>query len=144
MANSILQSIRNFVEGNPSVRRVADDIELTSELILLVRMMFADGELREEEFANFERICETAFAIPRKDVPEVLRFLREFGYETRAANAASIFSELPVARKRSLLIHMLSVAKSDNELHADEAELIRRTATLLGLTPGDITAIRES
>ena len=29
MAPGILQSIRNFVEGNRSVRRVADDIELT-------------------------------------------------------------------------------------------------------------------
>jgi len=140
MAKGILKSVRKFVEGNQSVRRVADDIELTSELILLVRMIFADGELKKEEFENFARICETAFAIPAADVPDVLRFLKEFGYETKAANAASIFSDLSVTRKRSLLIHMLSVAKSDDELHADEAELIRRTATLLGLTPADITA----
>lgn len=144
MAGNILQSIRNFVEGNRSVRRVADDIELTSELILLVRMIFADGVLQPEEFENFSRICETAFAIPHEDVPEVLKFLKEYGYETKAVNAAAIFAELPVARKRSLLIHMLSVAKSDNELHADEAELIRRTAAILGLTPADITAIRET
>lgn len=143
MATGILQSIREFVEGNQSVRRVADDIELTSELILLVRMMFADGELREEEFNNFARICETAFGIPHDDVPEVLRYLREFGYETKAVNAAAIFSDLSVARKRSLLIHMLSVAKSDNELHDHEAELLRRTAAILGLTPADIVALRE-
>ena len=105
-------------------------------------MIFADGELRPEEFENFSRICETAFAIPRDDVPEVMHFLKEFGYETRAVNAAAIFSELSVARKRSLLIHMLSVAKSDNELHADEAELIRRTASILGLTPAEITAVQ--
>jgi uncharacterized tellurite resistance protein B-like protein len=31
---------------------------------------------------------------------------------------------------------MLEIAKADNELHADEAELIRRTAAILGLDPG--------
>lgn len=144
MASGILDSIREFIDGNQSVRRVADDIELTSELILLVRMMFADGELREEEYENFARICETAFAIPAKDVPKVLQFLKQFGYETKAVNAASIFAELSAARKRSLLIHMLSIAKSDNELHSDEAELIRRTAAVLGLTPADIKAARYS
>lgn len=144
MASGILQTIREFLEGNKSVRRVADDIELTSELILLVRMMFADGELKAEEFENFTRICETAFAIPRQDVGEVLRYLREFGYETKAANAASIFAELSTARKRALLVHMLSIAKSDHELHRDEAELIRRTASLLGLTAAEIKAIRSN
>lgn len=142
MASGILGSLREFVEGNRSVRRVADNIELTSELILLVRMMFADGELKRDELENFTRLCETAFAIPRNDVPKVLRYLKEFGYEIKAANAASIFSELSVARKRALLVHMLSIAKSDNELHEDETELIRRTADILGLTPADIKSIR--
>ena len=144
MAPRILKSIQEFIEGNRSVRRVADDIELTSELILLVRMMFADGELRAEEYDNFARICETAFGIPSDDVPEVLRYVKDFGYETKAADAASMFSELSLPRKRSLLIHMLSIAKADNELDAQEAELIRRTASILGLTPADIVAARRA
>jgi uncharacterized tellurite resistance protein B-like protein len=142
MEFNILKSLRKFVEGNPSVRRVADDIELTSELILLVRMMFADGELRQEEMANFERICETAFGIPLDDVPQVLRFLRDYGYETTAAAAAGMFAELPEERKKSLLLHMLSIAKSDEELHADESDLIRRTAAVLGLSAEQIRAMR--
>ena len=142
MVSGILDTLREFVEGNRSVRRVADDIELTSELILLVRMMFADGELKRDELANFRRLCETAFAIPGEDVPEVLRYLGDFGYETKAANAASVFAELSVERKRALLVHMLSIAKSDNELHHDESELIRRTAEILGLTPSAILATR--
>lgn len=141
MAKSILESVMEFVEGNKSVRKVADDIQLTSELILLVRMMFADGELRPEEVKNFKRICRTAFDIPAEDVPEVLRYLQDFGYETSAADAAAMFDELSLERKRGLLVHMLSVAKSDNELHGDEAELIRRTAANLGLTPEDIRAV---
>ena len=141
---SLMQTLRQFVEGNPSVRKVADDIELTSELILLVRMMFADGELKPAEIGNFKRICKTAFDIPEEDIPEVLQYLRDFGYETTAADAAAMFSELDSERKRALLIHMLSIAKSDNELHVDEAELIKRTAGALGMTAAEIRAAREA
>jgi uncharacterized tellurite resistance protein B-like protein len=144
MAKSLLEQLREFVEGNRSVRKVADDIRLTSELILLVRMMFADGELKPEEIGNFKRICKTAFDIPEQDVPEVLQYLKNYGYETTASDAAAMFEELPVERKKALLVHMLSIAKSDHELHVDEAELIRRTAINLGLSSDDIRAARSS
>jgi uncharacterized tellurite resistance protein B-like protein len=140
MVSGILRSLREFIEGNRSVRKVADDIKLTSELILLVRMMFADGELKPEEIGNFKRICRTAFDIPEEDVPRVLQYLKDYGYETTAADAAAMFQELSIERKRALLVHMLSIAKSDQQLHVDEAELIRRTANNLGLTAEDIRA----
>ena len=73
-----------------------------------------------------------------------MRYLKDFGYEIKAENAAALFADLSVARKRALLVHMLSIAKSDNELHHDEAELIRRTAVILGLTPADIRRLRQA
>lgn len=144
MTNILIKSLREFVEGNRSVRKVADDIQLTSELILLVRMMFADGELRPEEIGNFKRICTTAFDIPEEDVPQVLQYLKDYGYETSAADAAQMFEDLDLERKRALLVHMLSIAKSDNDLDADEVELIRHTADTLGLSPDDIRQAREA
>jgi uncharacterized tellurite resistance protein B-like protein len=144
MASRILKSIREFIEGNRSVRRVADDSELTAELVLLVRMMFADGELKREEMENFTRICANSFGIPREDVGDVLKYLRDFGYETGADNAASIFAELEFERKQALLLHMLAIAKSDDELHGDEAELIRRTAAILGLTAAQLRLLRTT
>jgi uncharacterized tellurite resistance protein B-like protein len=143
MANNFIRKIRQFIEGNSSVRKVADDPSLTSELILLVRMMLADGELKPAELANFRRICQTAFAIPEEDVGEVIQYLKDFGYDTSAADAAAMFGEFEEERKRALLVHMLSIAKSDDELDANEAELIRRTASVLGLTPADIEAARS-
>lgn len=144
MVKTIVQRIFEFVEGNASVRKVAEDIRLTSELILLVRMMFADGELRPEEMQNFKRICRTAFDIPEEDIPEVIEYLQSYGYETTAADAAAMFEELDPERKRALLVHMLSIAKSDDELHGNEAELIRRTAEILGLAAEDIRQAQTS
>ena len=143
MAKSLLQNLMEFVEGNKSVRMVSEDIELTCELVLLVRMMFADGELLEQEMENFTRLCDTAFGIPEEDVPKVLQYLKDYGYETSASQAALMFTELPLERKRSLLVHMLSIAKSDDELHEHEVELIRNTADILGLTAEEIRKARE-
>jgi uncharacterized tellurite resistance protein B-like protein len=136
MGETFLERVRAFLEGNASVRRVADDTALTSELVLLLRMTMADGELREDEYERFRRLAMTAFAIPEADVGEVIGYLKDFAYDLTAEKAAAQFAELTDERKRSLLLHMLEIAKADNELHADEAELIRRTAAILGLDPG--------
>ena len=137
----IVDKIRQWLDSDKSVQMVADDIQLTSELILLVRMMFADGELKAEELNNFKRICKIAFNIPEEDVPQVVQYLQEISYETTAEDAAAMFDELDKERKRTLLLHMLSIAKSDNELHADEVDLIRKTASVLGLSSEDISQL---
>ena len=41
---TILDTFRAMLDQGKTVRRVADDEQLTAELILLVRIMFADGE----------------------------------------------------------------------------------------------------
>ena len=128
----ILEEIKQWVDANNTVQRVAEDLQLTSELILLVRIMFADGEIRKREMADFKRICGRAFGIPEEDIPEVIQYLMDFGYETSTDDAAVMFREMPVERKHELLLHMLSVAKADEKLHHAEADLIRRTADILG------------
>ena len=134
----LVERIRGWLDQDKSVRMVAEDIQLTSELILSVRMMFADGKLLPEELANFKRICKIAFGIPEEDVPQVIEYLREFGYETTVSDAAAMFEELEEERKRALLLHMMSIAKSDHEVHSDEVELIRRTSQILGLSEEDL------
>lgn len=141
---NIIDNIRGWLDQDKSVRMVAGDIQLTSELLLLVRMMLADGELKEEELDNFKRICNRAFGIPHADVPDVINYLKEFGYETTPQDAANMFQNLDIQRKRSLLVHMFSIAKSDNDLDENEIDLIRRTAGILGLTAEDILAAGRS
>ncbi len=134
----VVDRIRDWLEKDKSVKRVAEDLQLTSELVLLVRMIFADGKLRPEELKDFKQICKIAFYIPDDDVPKVLKYLQEFGYETTAEDAAAMFRNLDMERKKALLVHMLSIAKSDSVVHQHEAELIRKTATILGLSADDL------
>ena len=134
----ILDKVKNLVERDTSVKRVAEDLQLTSELILLVRMIFADGQMKPEELQNFKRICKIAFDIPEKDVPEVVKYLQDFGYETTAADAASMFSSLDEERKKSLLLHLMSIAKADNFVHEDEVGMIRKVADILNISAADL------
>ena len=134
----IVDHIKELLEQDKSIRRVAEDIELTSELILLVRMIFADGELQPAELEQFKQICRVAFGIPEEDVPGVLKYLKEYGYETTAEDAASMFSKLGPERKKALLVHLLSIAKSDENLHHGEIDFLRRTAAILDIRPEDI------
>ncbi len=142
MANKLLDRVREYFDQDKTVRMVADDVELTAELILLIRMMFADGRLAKRELANFKRICDTAFGIPEEDVVDVITFIRETGYETTADEAAAMFKGLELERRRALLLHMLSIAKSDDELSSDEIGLIRRTADAVGMSAEDLAKLQ--
>ena len=144
MSNRIVEAVRSYFDADKSVRKVAEDVELTAELILLIRMMFADGRLAKRELINFKRICKNAFDIPEDDVADVIEYLKETGYETTAEEAAAMFAGLDPERQRGLLVHMLSIAKSDDELHADEISLIRRTAQVLGMNADDLAKLQNS
>lgn len=141
MANKFLDRIRGYFDQDKTVRMVADDVQLTAELMLLIRMMFADGRLAKRELENFKRICKTAFNIPEEDVVDVINYLNETGYETTGEEAAAMFQELDIERRRGLLLHMLSIARSDEDLSTDEIGLLRSTAKTLGMTADDLAKL---
>ncbi|MGB7334996.1 MAG: TerB family tellurite resistance protein [Salaquimonas sp.] len=140
MSSGFIDGLSRLLGGNPSAKKVADDLELTSELILLVRMMFADGNLKPAEMEMFKRLCAEIFGLSEEDIPGILEYLKDFGYETTAWDAASMFANHDPERKKALLVHLLTIAKSDNHLDISEAELIKKTAKVLGLTAEDIAA----
>ena len=46
-----------MIEGDPGIRKVADDPVLSAELLLLFRMILADGKVDDSEMKAFRRIC---------------------------------------------------------------------------------------
>ncbi|MEP4752324.1 MAG: TerB family tellurite resistance protein, partial [Nitratireductor sp.] len=77
MAEGFLAKLRVLVEGDPAVRRVADDPVLSAELLLLFRMILADGEVDEKELETFRRICREAFGIGEDGLKNVIRYLHD-------------------------------------------------------------------
>ncbi len=142
MAKSLLNQILSVFEGDPGIRKVADDPVLSAELLLLFRMILADGVVREEEMAMFRRICREAFDIPEDSIDGVIEYLNDVGYETNGGQAVAMFQELDEDRRRLLAHHMAAIAKADSQLAENEVRLLRRTLDMLGISPVD--AVRPS
>src|SRR4029434_1066109 len=102
MLQTMLVKVRNFFEGDPGVRKVAGDPVLSAELLLLFRMILADGNVAESEMQVFRRICHDAFGIADDSVDLVIEHLNEIGYETTGVQALEMFKELDLERRRQL------------------------------------------
>ncbi|MEI5679279.1 hypothetical protein G6N74_00125 [Mesorhizobium sp. CGMCC 1.15528] len=138
MAASLLTQIRNLFEGDPGVRKVADDPVLSAELLLLFRMILADGTVSESEMVVFRRICEESFGIGGDSLDAVVEYLNDYGYETTGAQAVALFRDLDIERRKLLARHMAEIAKADHQLAENEVRLLRRTLDMLGISPVDV------
>jgi uncharacterized tellurite resistance protein B-like protein len=138
MASGLLSQLKDIFEGDAGVRKVAGDPVLSAELLLLFRMILADGVVKDSEMQTFRRICNEAFGIGRDSMDGVIEYLNNFGYETNGAQAIEMFRELDIDRRRQLARHMAEIAKADNQLAENEVRLLRRTLELLGISPVDV------
>ena len=138
MATGLLSQLKSMFDGDPGVRKVADDPALSAELLLLFRMILADGVVQDAEMEMFRRICRDAFGIADESFDGVVEYLNDFGYETNGAQAISLFQELDLDRRKLLARHMADIAKSDQQLAENEVRLLRRTLDLLGISPVDL------
>ncbi len=143
MARGLLAQIREIFDGDPGVRKVADDPVLSAELLLLFRMILADGQVSETEMAVFRRICSESFGIGAESIDGVVEYLNDFGYETNGAQAIGMFRELDVDRRKLLARHMAEIAKADSQLAENEVRLLRRTLDLLGISPVDVVKSKD-
>ncbi|MEL6505723.1 MAG: TerB family tellurite resistance protein [Pseudomonadota bacterium] len=136
----VLDGIRDMLTARSSVKMVADDPVKAAQIMLLVRVMFADGNLTGEELALFKGLCKTLFEIPEKDVPDVIHYLRDYGYETSGEQAALDFQDMPVEERRKLLVQLITMARVDKQIHAKEADLITRVGRVLGFSQEQVRA----
>lgn len=138
MAFEVFSKIRDLFEGDPAVRKVADNPALSAEILLLFRMVLADGEVEEAELATLRRICAESFGISEESFAGVVSYLQDFGYETSAAQALSTFRGYPRERRIALARHLAEIAKADHELNAQEVRFLARTLEVLHLEPNEI------
>ena len=129
---SLAERVRSFLDMGTSLDKVAHDPVLTAELLLLVRMSFADRTVHPEEADAFAAICTRLLGLKGEELTEVLKYLNDFGYETTDAQAAAMLADLDEGRKRQILDHMAMVAKADGEIDARERRLLEATAQRLG------------
>lgn len=138
MATGLLAQLKAMFDGDPGVRKVADDPLLSAELLLLFRMILADGQVLASEMEVFRRICRDAFGIAEESIDGVIEYLNDFGYETSGQHALALFQDMDLERRQLLARHMADIAKADSQLAENEVRLLRRTLDMLGISPVDV------
>jgi uncharacterized tellurite resistance protein B-like protein len=144
MVIALLDQFLELLDGDPGVRKVADDPVLSAELLMLFRMILADGSVSESEMEAFRRICTDSFGIPDRSIDAVVDYLNDFGYETNGSQAVAMFRDLDVERRRLLARHLAEIAKADQHLAENEVRLLRRTLDILGISPVDLVRPEKS
>ncbi len=132
MSGGFFGKIKEMVASEKAVSMVAEDPVLTAELLLLFRVVLADGDVKGAELAKLREIGEAAFGIPEEAMESVGEYLGEIGYETTSQQAAEVFAELGPERRKVLIEHMLQIAGADHNSSSDELNLIRTVAAKLG------------
>lgn len=144
MSDSIFDRISAFLNKKSAVQRVADDPALASELLLLMHVVFADGDQHPAEIRAFKEIAFANFGIPAEELPEVTEYLKDFAYETTTKQAASMLAEMAPERRVALLRDLLTVACADNQIDPAEETMIRRIATVLNVKPDELHQARKT
>lgn len=130
---SLAARVRALLDQHASLNKVAHDPVLTAELLLLVRMSFADRKVGPAEADAFAAICTRLLGLKGDELSDILKYLHDFGYETTDAQAAGMLAELDDGRKREILDHLAIVARADGEVDERERRLLEATARRLGI-----------
>lgn len=138
VVNGPIKMLVQFFEGDPDVRKVADDPALSAEILLLFRMILADGAVQQAEIDTLRRICREAFGIEESGLASVMSYLHDFGYETTTSHALAVMRDAPRERRIMLARHMAEIAKADHELTRHEVQLLARALEVLELSPEDV------
>ena len=131
--SGIVSRVRGIIESGNSAGKVAGDPALMAELLLLVRMSFADRKIDPEEADAFRSICTRILGLHADELGDVMRFIEDFGYETTNEQAADMLADLPEERRREIMEHLAAMARADGEVDEREKALFDRTARRLGL-----------
>ena len=91
------------------------------ELDLLMDVIHADGEVRDEELDVYVRVARE-YGLEDMSRDMVRRTIDEVGARTGAMNSAA---KLPRPRRNMIVRRMIEVARADGELHASERALIQ-------------------
>lgn len=142
MGESIFERITAFLSKKSAVQRVAEDPALAAELLLLLHVVFADGDRHPAEIETFKEIVSKNFGIERDELPEVTEYLKDFAYETTTTQAATMLAEMAPERRLSILSNLMKIACADNRIDQSETVMIQRIAKVLGVTAQELREAR--
>ena len=133
----IFAAIARMCAPNPQASGVlgqlANNPVALAEILVLFRVVLADGIVQPSQLRAFERICAEHFGISPQDMPELHALLDSPKARACEAEAFTLLRQLDTEARTTLLDGMMRIANATGTLDERDDRLIRRTASLLGL-----------
>lgn len=144
MSTGVLHYIAQVFSRGPhwhgAVGELAAEPVALAEVLLLFRMVLADGVVRPSQLSAFEQICQQQFGVKATDMEQLHALLDSPQGQSSEAEAFSLIRQLDTDKRSALLGDMMRIARANAEFDASEEKLIRRMAELLGLNPDSLIA----
>jgi uncharacterized tellurite resistance protein B-like protein len=148
---ALLQEVRDFLEsqfqGPHALRRPDPDWELQlAAAVLMVSLLRADHESRQDEHRALERGLRRVFRLGDDDATRLLRRAEEaLAMGVGLADVVQVVDEASTLEQRKRIVQTLwRVAYADAELQGHEEYLVRKIADLLQLSTADLIETKVS
>lgn len=142
MSTSVLHYIAQMFSREPhwhgALGELAADPVALAEVLLLFRMVLADGVIRPSQLCAFEQICQQQFGLKTEDMEQLHSLLDSPQGQSSSAEAFLLIRQLDTDKRSALLGEMMRIARANAEFDASEEKLIRRMADLLELEPASL------
>lgn len=135
LVDSIAELIGRCPDARPSVDRLSEDPVALAQILLLFRVVLADGIVEAKELAVFERICAASFDIDPADMPALHQLLESPAGRAAEADMVPLVVTLDSTERTVLLGRMKRLAEASSELKDVAERLVERTALMLGIEP---------
>lgn len=142
---ALLGDIRDFLEshftGDGPERRPQPDLEMQiAAAVLMVCLLRADRESRQDEHRALERGLQRVFGLRPDETAMLVRLAEEqlAGGAGLADVVRVIEAGSPLSQKKRVVQALWRVAYADAELEGHEEYLVRKIADLLQLSTADL------
>lgn len=136
MSDELQAGFDRGIRGAPSEDPVSEDSATRAELLFLLRLVFADGDLSSEATRQLGRIASSALAIQQDAIDEIVR---EIGGPINPSQAARAFRSFDIEHRKYLARRLSRIAAADAELSRRKDHFTGRVLEILDLSPEDLT-----
>lgn len=139
LLRSFLRSWQHRSLRRQLARRLDPDPAAVAQILLLFRMVLADGMLREPKMRAFEAICRWSFGIAPYEMAPLHSYLERHQREGDREKRMAVLRGLPLADRLRLVGFMEQIAAScggGSSPPQPDMQFIRQAAIALGVAGG--------
>lgn len=141
---SVLSTLRDILRPTDETHSAEHEERLTVASLLIL-VAHADGRVLPVETEGLRVLLAARFGVSMSQADRVLREAENLGGGDPSTTLIDrIVTDVPAAKRKSLLALAYRIAAIDGTIHDFEDDLIWRTGRLLGFSDPDLAAIKDS